>query len=169
MKVFNSSAAQPVDFDCHLEGGQGMHFRVPSKVTRCVSAPIAYNPLGVHILGIFIFFIFFFSTLFYFYCTTSCYIPYIAKKNPQNKTLFQEFFFCGNHLLQVTAPLCGSWDGQEVRVEVVFEPECTGEVRDTLVLSSAEHGRYRCSLRGLCSPPLPQVCAAVCDAGGLGR
>ncbi|CAM9826332.1 unnamed protein product, partial [Ectocarpus sp. 8 AP-2014] len=32
MKVFNASAAEPVDFECHLEGGQGTHFRVPTKV-----------------------------------------------------------------------------------------------------------------------------------------
>ncbi|CAN0144995.1 unnamed protein product, partial [Hapterophycus canaliculatus] len=96
MKVFNSSATEPVDFDCLLEGGQGTHFRVPSKVT---------------------------------------------------------------------APLCASWDGQDVRVEVVFEPECTGEVRDTLVLSSAEHGSYRCNLRGLCSPPLPQGPFTIAPGG----
>lgn len=59
--------------------------------------------------------------------------------------------------LKVTAPPCSSWDGQDVRVEVVFEPECTGEVGDTLVVSSPEHGSYRCKLRGMCSPPLPQV------------
>lgn len=44
-----------------------------------------------------------------------------------------------------------------MRVEVVFEPECTGEVDDVLVLSSVEHGSYRCSLKGICTPPLPQV------------
>lgn len=32
MKVFNAAAAEPVDFECHLEGGQGTHFRVPTKV-----------------------------------------------------------------------------------------------------------------------------------------
>lgn len=64
---------------------------------------------------------------------------------------------------QITAPPCASWDGQDVRVEVVFEPECTGEVEDTLVLSSTNHGSYRCKLKGLCSPPLPQV------RGGIGN
>lgn len=48
-----------------------------------------------------------------------------------------------------------------MRVEVVFEPERTGEVGDTLIVSSPGHGSYRCKLRGLCSPPLPQVRAAV--------
>lgn len=48
-----------------------------------------------------------------------------------------------------------------MRVEVVFEPERAGEVGDTLVVSSLEHGSYRCKLRGLCSPPLPQVRAVI--------
>ncbi|CAN0357840.1 unnamed protein product, partial [Laminaria digitata] len=65
----------------------------------------------------------------------------------------------------VTAPPCVSWDGQDVRVEVVFEPECTGEVEDTLVLSSAKHGSYRCRLRGLCSPPLPQGPFTIAPGG----
>lgn len=30
MKVYN--AANPVDFECRLQGGQGTHFGVPSKV-----------------------------------------------------------------------------------------------------------------------------------------
>lgn len=32
MKVFNSSAAEPVEFECSLEGGNETHFRVPPKV-----------------------------------------------------------------------------------------------------------------------------------------
>lgn len=33
MKVFNaSSGAEPVEFECSLEGGQETHFRVPPKV-----------------------------------------------------------------------------------------------------------------------------------------
>ncbi|CAM9551391.1 unnamed protein product, partial [Pylaiella littoralis] len=95
MKVYNASAAGPVDFECHLEGSP-THFRVPPKVT---------------------------------------------------------------------APTCKSWEGQDVQVEVIFEPECTGEVRDTLVLSSAEHGSYRCKLTGLCSPPLPQGPFTIAPGG----
>ncbi|CAM9160937.1 unnamed protein product, partial [Discosporangium mesarthrocarpum] len=57
---------------------------------------------------------------------------------------------------KVQAPSCGNWEGQDVRVEVVFEPERPGEVEDTLIISSPVHGEYRCSLKGVCSPTLPQ-------------
>ncbi|CAM9897256.1 unnamed protein product, partial [Choristocarpus tenellus] len=62
---------------------------------------------------------------------------------------------------KVKAEACGNWEGQDVRVEVIFEPERPGDVEDTLVISSPLHGEYRCSLRGLCCPPLPQVCGTA--------
>lgn len=58
---------------------------------------------------------------------------------------------------QVHAAPCGTWDGQDIQVQVVFEPECIGEVEASLVLTSPVHGTYMCSLKGICSPPLPQV------------
>lgn len=53
-------------------------------------------------------------------------------------------------------PVAGGWDGDEVRLGVVFEPTEIGQVRDTLTVNSAEGGQYICELIADCSAPMPQ-------------
>ncbi|GLE01730.1 hypothetical protein PINS_up010564 [Pythium insidiosum] len=48
------------------------------------------------------------------------------------------------------------WEGREHIVQIKFEPEALGEVRDTLVLQSDVVGEYRCALHGVALPPVPQ-------------
>ncbi|TMW60398.1 hypothetical protein Poli38472_000440 [Pythium oligandrum] len=48
------------------------------------------------------------------------------------------------------------WEGRVHSVQVKFEPEALGEVRDTLLLESDMVGEYRCALQGVAVPPLPQ-------------
>lgn len=50
----------------------------------------------------------------------------------------------------------GGWDGEDVRLNVVFEPTVIGEIRDTLTVSSPEGGEYLCELIGNCTAPMPQ-------------
>lgn len=45
MKVFNS--ALPIDFECHLKGAQGTHFRVPPKVGRGIMNSMVLDALCV--------------------------------------------------------------------------------------------------------------------------
>ena len=56
----------------------------------------------------------------------------------------------------VKADMCNSWDGVECSLQVKFEPEALGEIRDTLVVASQTAGEYKCSLVGVSTPPLPQ-------------
>lgn len=53
-------------------------------------------------------------------------------------------------------PVAGGWDGDEVRLNVVFEPTEIGQVKDTLTVTSAEAGQYVCELIADCSAPMPQ-------------
>jgi hydrocephalus-inducing protein len=53
-------------------------------------------------------------------------------------------------------PVSGGWDGEDVRLSVVFEPTVIGEVRDTLTVASPEGGEYLCELIGNCTAPMPQ-------------
>ncbi len=55
-----------------------------------------------------------------------------------------------------TAEVAKSWEGSKNSVEVVFEPEELGEVKDVLTLSSKDGGEFKCTLFGECTPPLPQ-------------
>ena len=48
------------------------------------------------------------------------------------------------------------WDGSTFSVDVVYEPEKLGDVKDMLVLTSKTGGTYKCELNGTCSPALPQ-------------
>jgi hydrocephalus-inducing protein len=48
------------------------------------------------------------------------------------------------------------WDGDDVRLPIVFEPTVIGEVRDLLTVSSADGGEYICELIANCTAPLPQ-------------
>lgn len=50
----------------------------------------------------------------------------------------------------------GDWDGRSNVVQVKFEPEALGEVRDTLTLFAENVGEYKCTLQGVSVPPLPQ-------------
>jgi hydrocephalus-inducing protein len=52
--------------------------------------------------------------------------------------------------------LASNWEGTEVEVQVKFEPESVGEIRDCLRVRSAEGGEYSCPLIGHCVPPRPQ-------------
>ena len=53
-------------------------------------------------------------------------------------------------------PVVGGWDGDEIRLGVVFEPTEIGQVKDTLTVSSAEGGQYVCELIADCNAPMPQ-------------
>lgn len=56
----------------------------------------------------------------------------------------------------VVDPVAGGWDGDDIRVDVTFEPTEMGEIRDVLTLSSPEGGEYVCELVASCVAPLPQ-------------
>jgi len=56
----------------------------------------------------------------------------------------------------VKAEAASDWAGSEVIVEIRFEPQALGPVRDTLTISSEEGGTYVCTLHGVCDPPRPQ-------------
>lgn len=53
-------------------------------------------------------------------------------------------------------PVSGGWDGEDVRLAVVFEPTAVGEVRDILTVASPEGGKYECELIANCVSPMPQ-------------
>ncbi|GAB9466133.1 Hydrocephalus-inducing [Globisporangium polare] len=50
----------------------------------------------------------------------------------------------------------GDWDGRSNVVQIKFEPEALGEVRDTLTLFAESVGEYKCTLHGVSVAPLPQ-------------
>lgn len=52
--------------------------------------------------------------------------------------------------------VAGGWLGDDIRVDINFEPTEMGEVRDTLVVSSPDGGDYTCELVATCVAPLPQ-------------
>jgi hydrocephalus-inducing protein len=53
-------------------------------------------------------------------------------------------------------PVSQPWNGDEVRLNIQYEPTEIGEVEDTLTISSNEYGTYQCQLMGSCTPPMPQ-------------
>ena len=53
-------------------------------------------------------------------------------------------------------PVSAGWEGEDARLNVVFEPTVIGEVRDTLTVASPEGGEYLCELIGNCTAPMPQ-------------
>jgi hydrocephalus-inducing protein len=53
-------------------------------------------------------------------------------------------------------PVVGGWNGDDVRVNVNFEPTEIGEIHDVLKVFSTESGEYLCELIGNCIAPLPQ-------------
>ncbi len=57
-----------------------------------------------------------------------------------------------------TVPVGGadSWDGVEAAVEIQFQPQALGDVRDVLVVESDDGSKYTCALTGVCKPPRPQ-------------
>uniref|UniRef100_K3W9Q9 MSP domain-containing protein n=1 Tax=Globisporangium ultimum (strain ATCC 200006 / CBS 805.95 / DAOM BR144) TaxID=431595 RepID=K3W9Q9_GLOUD len=48
------------------------------------------------------------------------------------------------------------WEGKNHAVQIKFEPEALGEIRDTLTLFADTVGEYKCTLHGVSVPPLPQ-------------
>jgi len=66
----------------------------------------------------------------------------------------------------VVAPVAGGWEGEDVRLNVVFEPTVIGEIRDTLTLTSPEGGEYLCELIGNCTAPMPQGPYLLAQGGG---
>jgi len=50
----------------------------------------------------------------------------------------------------------GGWNGDEVSIDVAFEPTEIGETTDTLTISSPEGGEYLCELVAKCVAPVPQ-------------
>lgn len=59
------------------------------------------------------------------------------------------------------------WEGEDIRVNISFEPTAIGEIRDMLTLSSAEGGEYTCELIGVCVPALPQGPFNLVQGGGV--
>uniref|UniRef100_A0A7S2QVW6 MSP domain-containing protein n=2 Tax=Triparma pacifica TaxID=91992 RepID=A0A7S2QVW6_9STRA len=57
------------------------------------------------------------------------------------------------------------WEGQNVRLQVSFEPSSIGEVRDVLKVQSKDFGEYSCTLVGVCKPQLPQGPFELADGG----
>ena len=57
------------------------------------------------------------------------------------------------------------WEGQDVRLQVSFEPSSIGEVRDVLKVQSKDFGEYSCTLVGVCKPQLPQGPFELADGG----
>jgi hydrocephalus-inducing protein len=75
----------------------------------------------------------------------------------------QPEFFEVQSVLEV--PPAASWDGVEVVVNVKFEPNAMGEVRDVLRVSHPVGGEYLCALQGLCVPPRPQGPIVIAKGG----
>ena len=50
----------------------------------------------------------------------------------------------------------GGWSGDEVSIDVAFEPTEIGETIDTLSISSPDGGEYICELVAICVAPVPQ-------------
>jgi hypothetical protein len=67
---------------------------------------------------------------------------------------------------QIKAAASADWEGTEVVVKVVFEPEALGEVKDTLTIKSDTGGEYTCVLQGQCTPALPQGPFKMAKGGG---
>jgi hydrocephalus-inducing protein len=57
---------------------------------------------------------------------------------------------------KLEVPAADGFDGIDVSVEVTFEPEALGEVKDILTITSDAGGEYSCALNGQCTPALPQ-------------
>ncbi|CAK4295658.1 unnamed protein product [Aphanomyces euteiches] len=75
-------------------------------------------------------------------------------KTCEFKCMVQQPTFFNVHPTVKVEP--SNWDGSECTVQIKFEPEALGEIRDTLVLSSDQGGEYKCTLQGQSIPPLPQ-------------
>lgn len=56
----------------------------------------------------------------------------------------------------ITVDAIPHWNGEEVRLPVIFEPTEIGVVRDTLTVSSAEGGEFVFDLVAACVAPMPQ-------------
>lgn len=67
----------------------------------------------------------------------------------------------------VKAPASEGWDGTEVELEVAFEPEGLGSIRDTLTVQSATGGVFTCPLIGTSTMPRPQGPFPVADGGSV--
>lgn len=65
-----------------------------------------------------------------------------------------EYFQVQNKL--EVGPVQGGWNGDDIRLNVVFEPSVIGEIRDTLVVTSTDGGEYICEVIGNCTAPMPQ-------------
>eukprot|EP01034_Spumella_vulgaris_P022205 gene22205-28319_t len=81
---------------------------------------------------------------------------YNALKCDYTNSVRRPDFFTVQKTLTVD-PVAAGWDGDDVRLSVVFEPTEIGEVRDLLTVSSpGEGGEYQCELIGNCVAPMPQ-------------
>jgi hydrocephalus-inducing protein len=57
---------------------------------------------------------------------------------------------------KVDCPAADGWTGSRASVEVTFEPERLGKVRDVLTVRHEFGGEFKCTLTGECTPPLPR-------------
>jgi hydrocephalus-inducing protein len=49
-----------------------------------------------------------------------------------------------------------SWDGEDTRVTITFEPTIIGTVKDTLTITGADNVEYICDIEATCTQALPQ-------------
>ena len=77
----------------------------------------------------------------------------------------QPLFFQAPATVKVGA--AASWDGENASVDVVFEPEKLGEIRDELIVHHASGGRFVVPLYGVCVPPRPRGPIAVAPGGSV--
>ncbi|KAF1330314.1 Hydrocephalus-inducing protein, partial [Globisporangium splendens] len=66
----------------------------------------------------------------------------------------QPTFFSVPSALRIDGTM--DWEGKNHVVQIKFEPEALGEIRDTLTLFADTVGEYKCTLHGVSVPPLPQ-------------
>jgi hydrocephalus-inducing protein len=68
-----------------------------------------------------------------------------------------------------SVPACNDWEGQEVKVQIKFEPEKLGNIDDLLTITQSggagEGGDYRVRLVGVCLRPQPQGPFEVAPGG----
>jgi hydrocephalus-inducing protein len=80
---------------------------------------------------------------------------YNSSKSDYACSVTKSEYFQVQNKLEVQ-PVQNGWNGDDVRLNVVFEPSIIGEIRDTLTVKSAEGGEYLCELIGNCTAPMPQ-------------
>lgn len=64
----------------------------------------------------------------------------------------------------MNAPPSDNFDGNEISLNIRFEPSNLTESKAILIVNSNEGGEYQCQLIGYCSPPTPKG-PFICSSG----